>query len=433
MKLSENIDKVVWTLLDKGLYIIYGFVTLLQIRRLEPAEFGIYAILITIHTWLFILSDSLFYQGIIQFGFNPQTEKRANLFALLLSSAFIFIVSFSLYLCSDYLVVIFKEPAFKKITYILPFLSFLSIPRIYFLKFAFKHSNTFELFVVNSSFFLTMSLLTIYFFFTKPLFTFELMVTIYLSGTILSSATAFLLLRKKVTLSSKGTLTLREYFSFGLPIVFYSFFQSIPRQLDVLILQYFFQSKIVGIYYSAKTLFRLFEEGLNAAYSLVYPTAVRLIAKGKSQDLKSLMDKSTSFTFILVLFLFVILQFGGSELFIRFFLPEKYLLSISIFNFMLIAALFMPFQLNASLMIAEQKTKTVAMYIFFSAFASFASFLIVGIYKLENLLPLGIVIYYFLFGLLVYFYSCKNYSFSILSLRQGLFDIWYYLRNIAHK
>jgi len=38
-----------------------------------------------------------------------------------------------------------------------------------------------------------------------------------------------------------------------------------------------FSTSVVGIYYSAKTLFRFFEETANAAVSLVYPAAVRAL------------------------------------------------------------------------------------------------------------------------------------------------------------
>ncbi|MFN3780922.1 MAG: hypothetical protein ACK4SO_01960, partial [Candidatus Kapaibacteriota bacterium] len=60
MKLSDNIDKVAWSLLDKGLYVLYGFVVILQIRRIEPAELGLFSILIALHTWIFVIADSLF-------------------------------------------------------------------------------------------------------------------------------------------------------------------------------------------------------------------------------------------------------------------------------------------------------------------------------------------------------------------------------------
>ncbi|MCX7908840.1 MAG: oligosaccharide flippase family protein [Ignavibacteria bacterium] len=423
MKLSENIDKVVWSVLDKGLYVLYGFVSLLQIRRLDPSELGLYGILIGIHTWIFIIVDSLLLQSIIQFGFKTETEARANTFALLFTVVFVVFFSFSFSLLSELWVQIFKEPGISKVAFFLPWLSVLTIPRIYCLKFAFKHSNMLNLFLVNAAFFLPMSILTVYLYFTKPTFSFYTLMRIYFTGTLISSLTAVVLLKKYIRLGFNGNLNVKSFFSFGLPMMSYSLFQSIPRQLDVLFLQYFFQSKVVGIYYSAKTLFRLFEEGINAGFGLVYPTAVRLIAKGRNNDLRSLIVKSTSFTFLLLVFLFVLLELGGTEFFVKLLLPEKYLLSISFFNLMLIGTVFMPLQLSASVLIAENQAKKVAKYIFVSSIFSVIVFITVGLTRNISLAPLGLVSYYAVFGIILYFYMRDRYHFRFVELFQGIKDI----------
>ncbi|MGB9771545.1 MAG: lipopolysaccharide biosynthesis protein [Candidatus Kapaibacteriota bacterium] len=428
MKLSENIDKVVWSVLDKGLYVLYGLIVLLQIRRLEPSEFGLYGILIGIHTWIFIITDSLFYQAIIQFGFKEETEPKANTFALLFSLTFVVVFTFCFSFLSDFWVRFFNEIGLKKVAFYLPFLAILTIPRVFCLKFAFKHSNMFKLFLVNFSFFIPMSALTIYFYFKDKIFSFETLMQIYFTGTIISSVTSVLLLRKYIRFGFRGKLKVGEFFSFGIPMMSYSLFQSIPRQLDVLFLQYFFESKIVGLYYSAKTLFRLFEEGLNAGYGLVYPTAVRLIAKNRKDELFSLIVKSVSFTFLVLLFLFVLLEVGGSKFFIKLFLPERYLLSISFFNFMLIATIFMPIQLSASVMIAENKVRKVAEYIFISSLSSIVVFIIVGLTKNIYLAPLGLVSYYVVLGTLLFIKMHYDYAFRPKHLFQSIADIFAFLR-----
>ncbi|MGC8748392.1 MAG: lipopolysaccharide biosynthesis protein [Candidatus Kapaibacteriota bacterium] len=428
MKLSENIDKVVWSVLDKGLYVLYGLIVLLQIRRLEPSELGLYGILIGIHTWIFIITDSLFYQAIIQFGFKEETEPKANTFALLFSLTFVVVFTFCFSFLSDFWVRFFNEIGLKKVAFYLPFLAILTIPRVFCLKFAFKHSNMFKLFLVNFSFFIPMSALTIYFYFKDKIFSFETLMQIYFTGTIISSVTSVLLLRKYIRFGFRGKLKVGEFFSFGIPMMSYSLFQSIPRQLDVLFLQYFFESKIVGLYYSAKTLFRLFEEGLNAGYGLVYPTAVRLIAKNRKDELFSLIVKSVSFTFLVLLFLFVLLEVGGSKFFIKLFLPERYLLSISFFNFMLIATIFMPIQLSASVMIAENKVRKVAEYIFISSLSSIVVFIIVGLTKNIYLAPLGLVSYYVVLGTLLFIKMHYDYAFRPKHLFQSIADIFAFLR-----
>ncbi len=428
MKLSENLDKVLWSLLDKGLYVLFGFVSLLQIRRLDPSILGIYALLIGIHTWLFIIVDSFFLQGIIQFGFNSETERRTNTFALLCTIIFVFVISLFFSLLSDFWVSIFKEQGLRLVAFYLPFLSILTIPRVYTLKFAFKHSNMLLLFLVNAAFFIPMSILTIYLFFQLKSFSFQTMMLIYFTGTLISSITGVILLKKYIRLGFKGNQKLKDYLKFGLSILSYSISHSIPRQLDVFILQYFFQSKIVGIYYSAKTLFRLFEEGLNAGFGLVYPTAVRMIAKSKQQELQSLIYKSTSFTFITIFITFLFLELGGSEFIIKFLLPFRYLMSISYFNLMMVASLFMPFQLGLSVLIAQNKLKPVSIYYFVSSLCSVIVLFIVGKLNTPNLTPLGIVSYYIILGLLSYFHIQKEFSFKITNVLKGFEDILNFIK-----
>ncbi|MFN3305611.1 MAG: lipopolysaccharide biosynthesis protein [Candidatus Kapaibacteriota bacterium] len=429
MKLSDNIDKVVWSLLDKGLYVLYGFVVILQIRRIEPAELGLFSILIALHTWIFVIADSLFLQSIIQFGFDPKTEKQANTFSFVFLVMFVGALTVAFSLLSNLWINLFNEAGLGKVATFLPWLSLLTIPRMYFLKFAYKHSDMLRVFVIDSAFFLTMSSITIYLFFTQPIFTFHTLIKIYFSGTIFSSIVAVIIAKRYVKLGFNGELKLKNYLNFGVPMMLLSLFQSIPRQLDVLFLQYFFQSKIVGIYYSAKTLFRLFEEALNAGYSLVYPTAVRLIAKNRKDELESLIIKSTSFTFLGLFSLFIILEFGGSSLFIKFLLPSKYLLSVDFFNIMLISTLFMSLQLYASIMIAEKKLKLVVIYIFISALLSVSVFVGIGVMGLASLMPLGLVSYYFSLGTLVYLQLRKEHNLKLFYLFQGARDFFNFVQN----
>lgn len=432
MKLSENIDKVIWVFLDKGLFILYGFVALLQMRRLEPEILGLYAILISIHTWTFIISDSLFLNSIIQFGFVPEKERRANSFSLIFTVAFTLLASSIFYFPSNFWALIFKEPNFYKIASALPLLTLATIPRIYSIKFCFKHSSMFKLFLIDSIFFGSLTISTIFFFFRLRTFTFELIFGIYLFGTILSSIFAILLIRKYIKLGFAGNLGIKEFFQFGFPMFSLSFFQSIPKQLDILILQFFFQAKFVGVYYSAKTLFRLFEELMNASAGLVYPTAVRLISKNKRFELNSLLSKSISFTFITVLLSFLILEFGGSSLILNFILPKNYQNAIPLFNLMLFATLFMPFQLFASVLIAEGYPFIVSKYIFISTFFSISIFVLIGLGDLFNFAPLGIIFYYFTLFMLLFKFSGKRYHFEPMNLFSGFTDIINYLKSIKN-
>lgn len=405
---------------------------LLQIRRLEPEILGSYAILISIHTWIFIIADSLFLNSIIQFGFVPNKERRANSLSLIFTFLLVLIINLLVYLPSEFWASILKEPNFNKISASLPLLTIATIPRIFAIKFCFKHSSMFKLFLIDSAFFGSLSIITIIFFFQLKIFTFDLIFGIYLSATILSSIVGVILVWKNIRLGLNGNLKLKEFFSFGFPMFRISFFQSIPKQLDIIILQYFFQSKLVGIYYSAKTLFRLFEEGMNASAGLVYPTTVRLIAKDKRIELSSLLSKAISFTFLTMLLCFVFLETGVGDLVIAFLLPQKYKEAMPIFNLMIVSTLFMPFQLFASALIAEGYPNIIANQIFISTAISVTMLVIIGATGYFQFVPFGIILYYFTFSVLLLKYSTKRYSFRFKDLFRSILDTWRFVKGVRN-
>lgn len=432
MKLSENIDKIIWSILDKAWYVIYGFVAILQMRRLEPETLGLYALLISIHTWAFIIADSFFLNSVIQFGFNSEKERQANSYSLIFTFILIFFANSLFYFPQAFWCKIFKEPNFYKVAITLPLLTIVTIPKVFSIKICLKHSWMFKLFLIDSIFFGSMTVLTVFFFFQFKRFTFELIFNIYLTGTILSSLIGVLIVSKNVRFGFRGSLSIKEFFEFGLPVFSFSFFQSIPKQMDILLLQYFFQSRLVGIYYSAKTLFRFFEEGVNAAAGLVYPTAVRLTAKNKKSELNPLLSKSISFLFISIFICFVFLELGGSKFFIKFVLPSKYQSAIPLFNLMLIATIFMPFQLFASALIAEGKQLIVAKFIFLSALLYLIFVTILGFLELFYLVPLGIIAYYICLFLFLFPYGKSLYHFKIADLLRAYSDIKNYFKSFKN-
>ena len=57
MKLTAHLGKITWSLADKGLYVLYGFIQLLQIKALPAEVYGVFALLVGLNTWIMIVSD----------------------------------------------------------------------------------------------------------------------------------------------------------------------------------------------------------------------------------------------------------------------------------------------------------------------------------------------------------------------------------------
>src|SRR5438270_844741 len=75
MKLSEHLDKGIWTIADKGLLLIYGFgVIALVVNVLPRDEWGAFSLFQSIFLILCVLADSIFLQPMVKFASEHEAE-----------------------------------------------------------------------------------------------------------------------------------------------------------------------------------------------------------------------------------------------------------------------------------------------------------------------------------------------------------------------
>jgi len=427
LKLQDNIGLVSWTAFDKVTYILYGVISLLQMKYLEPDNLGLFALLINLHTWIFIISDSLALQNIIQFGVEHENRKIVNLYSLILLIILTLGSSFLFYLFRYPLSGLFDEARIVDVAEYLTILVLLTIPRMYCLKFLFRDHRMSGVFAVNASFFGVMIALTIYYILAFKELNFMDMIVIYFSGTIISSIHSLIITRKEFILGFVGKVKFKEMLRFSFPLMFSATVYSLPKQLDIFVIQYFFSTSSVGIYYSAKNLFRFFDEAISAAQSLVYPAAVRHIRRNNLDQLSDLYTKAISFIFIAFIAVAFILEFGLSEFLIKLFLPAKYNLSIDHFNLMLFATPFLPFLIFSSVINAFGNPKVLLKIVNISTLCSFIVLFFVGLSKNDFLIPLGLMTNYFVFAVISYYWANREIGYKFKQIFRAVGDSYYFL------
>lgn len=433
MKIQENLDKIFWSFADKVTYIVYGFVTLIQVRYMEPADFGLFGMLIGLHTWIFVVSDSLALNNVVQFGTFVENQRKVNLFSLLLHLAITITAALLVFLSGNLFVDIFHDSRFVNVGYSLPILTLLSIPRTFCLKLIFRERAFFYLFLANLSFFGTMSVITFYMVITLKHITFFNIMDMYYLGTIVSSLVSILLTFRHLKFGFKGNVSYRSILKFSVPLSMVSTLHSLPKNLDTYLIKLFFPLSTIGVYNSAKTLFRLFDEANTATYGLLYPVAVRQIEFKNYKNLNDMMTKALSVIMNGTLFLVLVLEFGGSSLVIKSFLPASYFASIGQFNLLLIAALFLPFIQLSSIITAFGKPKVILNYCLVSVILAATTFIIVGNLNLPGLIPLGIIIYTITLGTLCFNYVHRNLNFEYKMLFRVYEDSFNFLKNRRKK
>jgi O-antigen/teichoic acid export membrane protein len=429
MKIQEHITKISWSFADKSLYLIYGFIAFFQIRAMEPDEYGIFAILINIYSWIIAVSESLSVQMVIQFGAIPSNRPKVNLIGLLLFIITALGITLIFFLFQNQIVHIFNEPRLHRIAFILPILTALTIPRILSMKLIFRDRLFRRLFLVDLAYFGTMGIITFMKIITNKNLYFEDMVFIYSSGAIISSVIGLILVRKELVFGKKGDVGLKQLLKISVPLTLYNSINNMPKYLDIMLVQFFFSTATAGVYQFAKNLYKFFDEANNTAGSLIYATSFRLINIKDNKGLNDLITKAVSFVFIGFLVIVLFFESGFSRFIITTFLNLKYFNSISQLNLLIISAVFLPFTFLSAIITASGKPGIVLKYVVIGITGWFITFYIVGISGIPGLIPLAQIVYTLIYGILCFNYSMKHFGFRPLQIFRALGDTISFIKN----
>lgn len=431
MKVRDHIDKISWSLADKALMIIYGLVSIFQVKLINNAEeFALYFLLWQLYNWIFVVSDSLALQSIIQFGAIKESRPKVNLLAMIVHIAIALGFPLVIVLLRSNFAALFNEPLLAKMALSLPLLALFTIPRNYVIKILMRDHRFRDIFIVNIFYFGTMTALTFYYYFQGATFNYELMIKMLLIGVILSSISGIIIAFNELKFGMKGEFSFRKMFKFTLPYFYYSVLHSVPKLLDSYILKAIgFRTETIGIYGAVKLLYRIFDEGANATYGLIYPVSVKLTSQHRIEELKQLMTKFVSFILLLILPTVIMLNLGLTEFIVSFFNNAKYSAAVDMFNLMTWAALGIPFVLLSLVITAGGKPQIVLKYVFISVIASLIGFIIAKISGVDDLIPLGIIAYNFSLGLLSFIHIKRNYGFPIKMIGRAYKDTIGFLKS----
>lgn len=401
MRIQDYLGKITWTAVDKLLFILYGFVTIIQIKVTnDTAAYGLFTMLTALQTWIFIVSDGSALQGIIQFGMDKGNRPKVNTISGVLHISVVMGFSVLIALLHSVLATMFNEPRIAQVALWLPVYCLLTIPRSFCLKLLLRDLQMKQIFWVNFSWFGTMSVLTLWLIvngslsnpLTSSIDKFHLLSLIAFTGMLVSSVTAVVLSRGLLGFGMSGEITFKDIITFGLPQAGVSTTHNIVRQLDGFLLLYFFHDAgAVGVYNAAKTLYRVFETAMDAISSLVYPGIIRLINQNKINELTILMSKAVSFTLVSAVAIVIILELGLTEYLVGF-IP-KFQGAVSQFNLMILSGLFLPFTLMGIVLMAYRKVLRLLLITSCSAIVALCVYIYFGINGNILFFSLGITSY----------------------------------------
>lgn len=433
MKLTSHLGTISWSLADKILYVGYGFVQLfLQVPALNPDIYGLFSLLVALNTWIMIVSDGSALQGVIQFGTRIEERGRVHAMAMTVHIAIVGMSAGLIFALQVPLSLVFGEDRFVSVAQMLPLYCFLTIPRMFCLKLLYRDLRMRDLFIADAVWFGTRTILTLHALSTNTLRTLEDIIRIDFIGMAASSIAAMVITRKQIIFSRSGALRLSEYLRFGVPLAIATGLNSMPRQLDVFVIQAFFGASAVGVYNPAKNLYRFFEQAFDAAVTLLYPAAVRLHSQDRRDDLRILVTKGISFTMIPVVVAVVVLELGASQVIVPI-LGPKYAGAVGHFNVLCLSALSMPFMLMSSVMAAFGQSGTIVRYSLFSLAAALVVLISVGAADLEGWVGLGIVVNSTAMGILCTIHVQRELQFPWRNVFRAFGDVRQVLNTVMKR
>lgn len=433
MQFREHLSKLSWTALDKLLFILYGFVTLIQIKVLNnPEAYGLASQLITLQTWIFIVTDGSALQSIIQFGVQERDRGKANFYSLLLHVLIALGLPLLVMTLNAPLTSFFKEERFSLVSSTLPLFCLLTLPRSFCLKLMQRDLRMRDVFFTNLAWFGTMGVMTVWMIQQGSLQRYEDMAAISLWGVGISSVVALVLARRQLIFSLRGSISFTQVLRFGLPQALIVSLNNLIRQLDIFLVQLYFGLAAAGIYTSAKMIYRVFETAADAGIGLMYPTAVRLFAQDRTESVITIFSKAISFLLVGSIAAVICLEAGMSRIIIGF-LGERYAQAVPQFNVMVLGALFLPFFILQSVELAQHYTGKLLRHVVISVVVGLVVFYLLGKWQYLTLYPLGVVAYSASFALLLALSVRNELHFPLSHLFRAIPDALSFVRSLKGK
>lgn len=413
VRIQDHLGKISWTLADKALYLLYGFVNIAQNNALPTWELGLYTVCNALQTFIFAVSDGFILQSLIIFGADARARGSVNRFVVLWHCVLTLGASALLLALQAPFAAALNEPRLTQVALFLPLFCALAIPRTLCLKYLIRDVQARAIFAVNAVWIGVMTALTAFALPNGLLDRFEAMFAIAAAGMGASSLAALWITRKQLTFRVERRLSWRELWRAGAYQGAASMMGNVARHLDVTMIQYFFGAATVGVYQSAKTLFRFFDEGFSAVTSLVYPATVRFVYERRYDELIAMLSKMLSFSLFATLALVALAELGAAEFAIGLLLSPKYAAAAGYFRLLAAAAPALPFIALVPVLIALGEMRRLLAYIALALAAGATALALAGAGGFSALAPLGVVAYSFTLAALTFSFFRARFPFPL--------------------
>lgn len=437
MNISKNIKNISWTALDKMTFVLYGIATVSLLRVTDSFELGLFTLFNNIHNLIFSIGYYLGLQSLLHFSNDKKQNLVVNFYSILNITIIVVFLNALIIIAKHPLANIFNEEHLVGIIDALPIIMLLTIPRYFNMAICYRETQIGRLFVLNLIYFGTMSGIIFYNVLNNTFLTHNDLINITYIGSALSVVVGIILNIKywKFKLPNKNSIIkYKDIISYSVKFSIGSIALTIPRTLDVYVIQYFFGTNMVGLYAPAKTIFRFVEDLTNAICQTIYSPTVKYFANNDMININKLISKTISLLFIFFLICTMLCWMFGSNLF-DLFLPDRFTAALPIFNWLMLSSLFLPLTLLNTTINAEGKPELVSKYTLIGVVFWLISFWCVAIIFPHTIEVVAIpyIIFVFILSTLFFKYAKKHYNLKLYQIFRFLPDTYNFVKNKIEK
>jgi O-antigen/teichoic acid export membrane protein len=433
MRIQEHIAKLSWTGADKVLAVLYGFVQILQFRSLSAEEFGVFALLNGLVLYVFAISDSFALQGMIRFGTGTQ---RASAVAMGVRWHVLGVGAIALLFGIIGIATPQEHDTGGAVLLALrsaPMLLCAGCLRVVGIRLLYRDIQMKEVFWVNFWYYGVMTALTLIFLANGLLTSSEHLAWITICGHAISSVVAVWSTRSSWCWHIDTEFSKHDFMRFGADQTLISIIHNGVRQLDVYAVQFFFGVGVVGLYNSAKTLFRVCTDLTDAIAGILYPIATRLYAEYRLQELTTILTKALSFLMVGFACISIASWVGVTAWLLQWVLPAHYAGAIHHVVVLTWIAPLLPLTMLGGALSGIGQSRAVLRAVWWGGLCGTIVLLLIGLLHQNTLVPLGYGTYLAVQGILYFRAMCNHIPFRVVDLGRALPDTLHFMRQVMQK
>jgi O-antigen/teichoic acid export membrane protein len=369
MQFGKHLTKGAWGFATKLLPAVYGVVmTVLVFKVLPKSESGELALFQVIFGMIFTFADSFALQAIVKFGVDAANDLQELLTATsLLFFAFLAISLGLLIVFPGTASLLLNSAALPHLIPSLVILVIVTVPRVVTSKIFQMRFHTKNLFLTDVVNFGGSSIVIVIFAMMNKINTASDVIGITIVTGAVSSALSVVLVRNDLSWRFKFSRPmLKKIFHFTRYQTLTGSVHVFQQNLDSLLVPAFLGVEALANYQVAKFFFKGFDVLRDTQGIFVFPASSKYHAAGDLDTLKKIIEKATSFLYILMIPVCILLIIFAPFLF-QILYKGKFDESITIFRVLIASGLFLPVTMvGMSALVGMGKVREVFRTIFAS-------------------------------------------------------------------